>query len=199
MEFQGVYALPAAAAEVWRCMFDAAILKDTIPACESVRRISDNEFEIGLKVSLLGFPVRFRGMLTVHDRIHPLSYRLEAQAMGRGLGRVGGTARVVLVEQEAQQRTLLEYGASAKLEGRLANLAEVALRGAATNLSDRFFDRFANAMRRHGADIADGAGALPAARGAVHGLALDPAAEPVTEAPAVDPAPAKRRRTGGKA
>lgn len=181
MEFQGVYALPAAAAEVWRCMFEAAILKDTIPACESVRQVSDNEFEIRLKVSLLGFPVRFSGVMTVHDRVHPLSYRLEAQAMGRGLGRVGGTARVALVEQAAQGRTLLEYGAAARLEGRLASLAEVALRGAATNLSDRFFDRFAAAMRRHGAAIAEGEGRVASVRGEGHarplpGGAEDPAA-----------------------
>src|SRR4051812_42684543 len=145
MTMTGEVQLPATRDAVWARLNDAETLKACIPGCEQLTMLSPTEFE-AVAVNKIG-PVkaRFKGKVTLSDLDPPNGYKISGQGDGGVAGFAKGGADVKLTEKDGG--TLLSYNVEAQIGGKLAPLGRRLLRGAAKNLADVFFEKFATAVK----------------------------------------------------
>ncbi len=145
MTMNGEVQLPATRETVWARLNDADTLKACIPGCETLIMLSATEFE-AVAVNKIG-PVkaRFKGKVTLSDLDPPNGYRISGQGDGGVAGFAKGGADVKLTEND--DGTLLSYNVEAQIGGKLAQLGQRLINGAAKKLADDFFEKFANAVK----------------------------------------------------
>ena len=187
MDMSGEYRIEAPRDRVWDGLNDPDVLKQCIPGCEEVTKISDTEFAARVTAKVGPVKAKFSGQVTLSDMVPPESYRITGEGKGGAAGFAKGGAVVRLSEDGTA--TLLNYEVHANVGGKLAQLGARLISGTAKKMADDFFGRFANAVA--GAEAATAAAATPAA-------AIEPAApEPAPPEPhiaeaavGVQPAPA---------
>ena len=145
MTMTGEVPLPAKREAVWAKLNDPAVLKACIPGCEELNMLSPTEFE-AVAVNKIG-PVKakFKGRVTLSDLDPPNGYRISGQGDGGVAGFAKGGASVQLTDHE--EGTLLKYNVEAQIGGKLAQLGQRLINGAAKKLADDFFARFAAAVK----------------------------------------------------
>ena len=144
MTMSGEVTLPAAREIVWAKLNDPEILKICIPGCEQLDKISDTEFQ-AVAVNKIG-PVKakFKGKVTLSDLDPPNGYKISGQGDGGVAGFAKGGAVVTLAPKDGG--TLLSYNVEAQIGGKLAQLGQRLINGAAKKLADDFFKKFAAAV-----------------------------------------------------
>ena len=145
MTMTGEVPLAAKREDVWAKLNDPAVLKACIPGCEELNMLSDHEFE-AVAVNKIG-PVKakFKGRVTLSDLDPPNGYRISGQGDGGVAGFAKGGATVRLSDHE--EGTLLKYDVEAQIGGKLAQLGQRLINGAAKKMADDFFARFAEAVK----------------------------------------------------
>src|SRR5262245_8931504 len=149
MEFKGRYTIPAPPQAVWDALQDEHVLAQSIPGCESVQKISDAEFKASAMVKIGPMRARFEGRVQLSPRTpeggssHALTLKGEGQGGAAGFARGESDVRL---SSSADGQTILDYDAKAIVGGRLAQLGQRLIDGAAKSLADEFFARFAAVM-----------------------------------------------------
>jgi carbon monoxide dehydrogenase subunit G len=149
MEFKGQYRIPATPDAVWASLHEPAILAAAIPGCESVEKLSQTEFRARAVVKVGPMKARFEGKVELQELPPPAGIAHALRLKGEGQGGAAGFARG---ESEvrlslAEGGTLLEYDAKATIGGRLAQVGQRLIDGAAKALADEFFGKFAALMQ----------------------------------------------------
>jgi carbon monoxide dehydrogenase subunit G len=120
-----------------------------IPGCETLEKISDTEFKAKAAVSIGPVKARFEGkvQLTPHPPQAGFSHALTLKGEGQGgaAGFARGESEVRLAALEGG--TILTYDAKAIVGGRLAQIGQRLIDGAAKSLADEFFAKFAALMK----------------------------------------------------
>jgi uncharacterized protein len=144
MEMTGEYRIPASRQRVWEALNDPDVLKQCIPGCQSLEKVSDTEFN-GRVVASVG-PVRatFGGKVTLSDLDPPQSYTISGEGSGGVAGFAKGGAKVNLAEQGTE--TLLTYDVQAQVGGKLAQIGSRLIDGVARKMANDFFGSFAAAV-----------------------------------------------------
>jgi carbon monoxide dehydrogenase subunit G len=126
---------------VWAKLNDPEVLKVCIPGCEELNKNSDTEFQ-AITVTKIG-PVkaRFKGKVQLTDLNPPNGYRISGEGDGGVAGFAKGGATVTLIEKDGG--TLLSYSVEAHIGGKLAQLGQRLVNGAAKKIADDFFRNFA--------------------------------------------------------
>jgi len=145
MTMSGEFVLPADKSTVWAKLNDAETLKASIPGCESLEKLSDTEMQAVVKVKIGPVSARFKGKVNLTDIEAPSSYRISGQGDGGIAGFAKGGASVNLTEKDGG--TLLTYNVEAQIGGKLAQLGQRLVNGAAKKLADDFFTKFAAAVK----------------------------------------------------
>lgn len=145
MTMTGEVELQAPRETVWAKLNDPATLKACIPGCEELNMLSDHEFE-AVAVNKIG-PVKakFKGKVTLSDLDPPNGYRISGQGDGGVAGFAKGGAVVTLTDKDGG--TLLTYNVEAQIGGKLAQLGQRLINGAAKKMADQFFENFAAAVK----------------------------------------------------
>jgi carbon monoxide dehydrogenase subunit G len=145
MTMTGEVQLPAPRDTVWAKLNDPATLKACIPGCEELNMLSDHEFE-AVAVNKIG-PVKakFKGRVTLSDLDPPNGYKISGQGDGGVAGFAKGGAVVTLSDKDGG--TLLSYNVEAQIGGKLAQLGQRLINGAAKKMADQFFENFATAVK----------------------------------------------------
>jgi carbon monoxide dehydrogenase subunit G len=145
MTMTGEVELPAPRETVWAKLNDPATLKACIPGCEELNMLSDHEFE-AVAVNKIG-PVKakFKGKVTLSDLDPPNGYKISGQGDGGVAGFAKGGAIVTLTDKDGG--TLLTYNVDAQIGGKLAQLGQRLINGAAKKMADQFFENFAAAVK----------------------------------------------------
>ena len=145
MVMDGQVALPATRDVVWAKLNDPEVLKNCIPGCESLEKLSDTEFQ-AVAVNKIG-PVkaRFKGKIRLTDLDPPNGYRISGEGDGGVAGFAKGGATVALTTQDGGG-TQLSYHVDAQIGGKLAQLGQRLVNGAAKKMADQFFEKFAGAV-----------------------------------------------------
>jgi len=145
MTMTGEVQLPASRETVWAKLNDPETLKACIPGCQELNMLSDTEFE-AVAVNKIG-PVKakFKGKVTLSDLDPPNGYRISGQGDGGVAGFAKGGATVALTEMD--DGTLLTYNVEAQIGGKLAQLGQRLINGAAKKMADQFFENFATAVK----------------------------------------------------
>jgi uncharacterized protein len=189
MEMTGEFRIPAPRQRVWEALNDPEILKQSIPGCQTLEKVSDTEFN-GKVVASVG-PVRatFGGKVTLSDLDPPQSYTISGEGSSGVAGFAKGGAKVDLAEDG--EATVLHYAVRAQVGGKLAQVGSRLIDGVARKMANDFFGRFAAAVAPEPA---------PAAAGPMAGEAAAPVAAaeseqsvPETPPPAPVPSPSTRR------
>ena len=144
MEFAGRYVIPAPAEKVWAAINDPEILKYCIPGCEEIEKTSPTDFTAVATLKIGPVKARFRGKVTLSDLDPPHHCKIAGEGQGGVAGFAKGEAEVVLTE--ADDGTVLSYVAKAAVGGKLAQIGQRLVDGAAKQIADEFFGRFTKAL-----------------------------------------------------
>ncbi len=148
--------IEASREDVWDGLNDVDVLKQSIPGCESLERVGDNQFEAEVRAKVGPVKAKFKGNVTLSDLNPPESYRISGEGKGGAAGFAKGGATVTLVEDGAA--TILKYDVDADVGGKLAQIGGRLLEGTSKKLAGEFFDNFEAALKfgnsEEGADSA---------------------------------------------
>ncbi|MEX0752032.1 MAG: carbon monoxide dehydrogenase subunit G [Xanthobacteraceae bacterium] len=140
MDMTGTQRIEAPREVVWAALNDPEVLKQSIPGCESIEKISDTEMKA--KVTLKIGPVKasFSGKVTLSDIDPPNGYTIRGEGTGGAAGFAKGGAKVCLAEEGSA--TVLTYEVKADVGGKLAQLGARLIDGTAKKLAREFFEKF---------------------------------------------------------
>jgi uncharacterized protein len=167
MDMTGEYRIPAPRQRVWEALNDTEILRQCIPGCEEIQKLSDTEMTAKVTAKVGPVKAKFGGKVTLSDLDPPNGYKITGEGTGGAAGFAKGGAAVRLAEDGAGG-TVLSYTVQANVGGKLAQIGSRLIDSASRKMADDFFSRFAEIV---------GGGAAPAV------------AAPTVEAPAAAPAP----------
>ena len=145
MTMNGEVQLAAPQDVVWAKLNDPEVLKVCIPGCESLEKLSDTEFQAVATNKIGPVKARFKGKVRLSDLDPPNGYKISGEGDGGVAGFAKGGAVVTLKAQEGG--TLLSYNVEAQIGGKLAQIGQRLVNGAAKKLADQFFTKFAEAVQ----------------------------------------------------
>ena len=141
MTMNGEYQLPVSPETVWAKLNDTETLKACIPGCESFDKLSDREFQAVAVTKIGPVKAKFKGRVTLSELDPPNGYKISGQGDGGVAGFASGGATVKLERKDGG--TSLTYTVEAQIGGKLAQLGQRLVNGAAKKLADEFFKKFA--------------------------------------------------------
>ena len=146
MTMSGEVQLSAPRDEVWAKLNDPEVLKACIPGCETLEKISETEFQAVATNKIGPVKARFKGKVRLSDLDPPNGYRISGEGDGGVAGFAKGGATVSLAPKD--DGTVLTYNVEAQIGGKLAQIGQRLVNGAAKKLADQFFAKFAEAVSR---------------------------------------------------
>lgn len=149
MDFKGKYSIPAAPDRVLAALREPATLSACIPGCESVEQLSPTEYHAVATLKIGPVKARFQGKVMIEDVTPPAGILHAMRLSGEGQGGPAGFARgqsEVHLAAEGRE-TILEYSAKAVVGGRLAQIGQRLIDGAAKSVADEFFAKFSALMQ----------------------------------------------------
>jgi hypothetical protein len=141
MDMTGESKIAAPRERVWAALNDPDVLRQAIPGCEELSKLSDTELEAAARAKVGPVSARFKGKVTLSELNPPESYTLAGEGSGGAAGFAKGEAKVVLTPEG--DATVLHYTVKATIGGKLAQLGQRLIDGAAKKMADDFFDKFA--------------------------------------------------------
>ncbi|MGH6927304.1 MAG: SRPBCC family protein [Dongiaceae bacterium] len=174
MDLTGEYRIPAPREAVWKALNDPEILKQSIPGCEEIQKLSDTEMTAKVTARVGPVKASFTGKVTLSDLDPPNGYKLAGEGQGGVTGFAKGGADVRLKPDESGAGTILTYTATASVGGKLAQIGSRLIEGTSKQMADQFFGKFAEIVAASAAPAV----AAPA----------EAASTPVAAAPAAAPA-----------
>lgn len=140
MDFAGRYSIPAPPETVWAGINDPEVLKACIPGCQSMTKTDDTHFEAAVQLKIGPVKATFKGKVALEDLEPPQRCVLKGEGQGGVAGFARGEAEVLL--EPEQGGTALTYNAKANVGGKLAQIGQRLIDGAAKQLADEFFAKF---------------------------------------------------------
>ncbi|HEX5279175.1 MAG TPA: carbon monoxide dehydrogenase subunit G [Micropepsaceae bacterium] len=164
MDFKGKYSIPAAPDRVLAALREPSTLLACIPGGESVDEVNPNEYKAVATLKIGPVKARFQGKVIIEDIIPPPgiahAMRLSGEGQGGAAGFARGQSEVHLAAEDGH--TILEYSAKAVVGGKLAQIGQRLIDGAAKSVADEFFARFSALMQTKAATPAPPPAAPPA-------------------------------------
>ena len=145
MTMTGEVQLAAPRQTVWEKLNDPEVLKATIPGCESLEKTSDTSFQAVAVTKIGPVKAKWKGKVNLTDLDPPNGYKIVGEGEGGVAGFAKGSADVRLSDKDGG--TLLTYSVEAQIGGKLAQLGQRLVNGAAKKLADDFFTKFAAAVK----------------------------------------------------
>jgi carbon monoxide dehydrogenase subunit G len=169
---------------------DPAVLARTIPGCESLEQVGDDEYKMNVTVGVGAVRGTYAGEVRLSDKEHPKSYVMHASGAG-GPGNV--RAKVLIGLEPSAEGTTLTYSADAVVGGAVAGVGQRMMTGVAKRMAGQFFKAIDDELTGAVVPI----GAAPSAAAAPAGEAFV-AAAPTAEAPRVFAGRAAAAPAGGQ-
>ncbi|CAN7576522.1 CoxG family protein [Acidovorax sp. LjRoot117] len=162
MEMQASRTLAVSQQQAWDALNDPEVLKLCIPGCEKVEPTAEHQYSVAMALKIGPVSAKFAGKITLSDIVPPESYTIAFDGSGGVAGFGKGSAQVRLVPLPAdaagQDSCELHYTVQATVGGKIAQLGQRLIDGAAKSMAEDFFKRFDNKMqRRHPRAVADDA------------------------------------------
>jgi carbon monoxide dehydrogenase subunit G len=136
VNLDGSAVLSADPDRVWSVITDPAVLARTIPGCESLEQIGDDEYRMNVSVGVGAIRGTYAGEVRLADQQRPTSYVMHASGAGAP-GQVRATVTINLEPSEAG--TTLTYSADAVVGGPVAGVGQRMMTGVAKRMAGQFF------------------------------------------------------------
>jgi carbon monoxide dehydrogenase subunit G len=147
MEMLGSRKLGITQQQAWDALNDPETLKKCIPGCDTFELTGDHEYSVGLAVKVGPVAAKFKGKVTLSDIRAPASYRLSFEGQGGVAGFAKGASGITLKPAAEGDGCELEYTVQAQVGGKIAQLGQRLIDGAAKSTADDFFKRFEAEMQ----------------------------------------------------
>ncbi|MBV9859162.1 MAG: carbon monoxide dehydrogenase subunit G [Alphaproteobacteria bacterium] len=144
MEMNGEFRIPAPRDRVWEGLNDPEVLKNCIPGCQTIEKVSDTEFTAKVVAKVGPVKASFSGKVSLTDLDPPAGYTITGEGTGGVAGFAKGSAKVALEEDEGE--TVLRYGVQAQVGGKLAQIGSRLIDSTSRKMAAEFFGRFVSAM-----------------------------------------------------
>ena len=187
MDMTGEFVIPAPRRKVWEALNDPEILKQSIPGCEEIEKLSDTELAAKVTAKVGPVKARFGGKVTLSDLDPPNGYKITGEGSGGAAGFAKGGATVRLTDDG--DATKLNYVVEAHVGGKLAQIGSRLIDATARKMAEEFFTRFSG--------IVGGAAAPAPAAAAEPEVALETAAQRPSSPPPAAASPAGMRLPPG--
>ncbi|HSV59205.1 MAG TPA: carbon monoxide dehydrogenase subunit G [Variovorax sp.] len=162
MDMQGTRQLGVTQQQAWDALNDPETLKKCIPGCDKFESTGENQYAVGMAVKVGPVSAKFTGKVTLAEIQPPTSYKLAFEGQGGVAGFGKGSSGVSLAPNA--DGCELAYTVQAQVGGKIAQLGQRLIDGAAKSMADDFFRRFDEEMQaRYPAAAAPAAAAEPAA------------------------------------
>ncbi len=145
MDMQGSRQLAITQQQAWDALNDPAVLKACIPGSDKVESTGENQYAIGMALKIGPVSAKFAGKITLLDIVPPMSYTINFEGQGGAAGFGKGNSAVALVANDAGCE--LNYTVHASVGGKVAQLGQRLIDGAAKSMAEDFFKRFDEAMQ----------------------------------------------------
>lgn len=146
MDMQGARQLAITQQQAWDALNDPAVLKACIPGCDKVEPTGDNQYSIGMSIKIGPVSAKFSGKITLSEINPPASYKINFEGQGGPAGFGKGDSAVALTPNA--DGCELSYTVHASVGGKIAQLGQRLIDGAAKSMAEDFFKRFDNEMQR---------------------------------------------------
>jgi carbon monoxide dehydrogenase subunit G len=140
MEMNGSERIAASREAVYAALNDPEILKQALPGCQELDKVSDTEFNAVIVVKVGVIKATFKMAGTLMDLDPPNGYTLKGEGKGGVAGFAKGNAQVRL--EEDGDGTILHYTVAADIGGKLAQLGARLINSTAMKFSGEFFGNF---------------------------------------------------------
>lgn len=148
MEMLGNRKLGITQQQAWEALNDPETLKKCIPGCDKFELTGDNQYAVGLAVKVGPVSAKFNGKVTLADIMAPDSYKLSFEGQGGVAGFAKGSSSVSLKPvADNGEGCELDYTVQAQVGGKIAQLGQRLIDGAAKSTADDFFKRFEAEMQ----------------------------------------------------
>ncbi len=176
MRMTGEQQIAAPRQKVWEALNDPAVLRASIPGCQSLDKLADDRFAATAEVKIGPIGARFKGDVTLSDIDAPNGYTISGQGSGGIAGNAKGNAKVRLSDHGGG--TLVSYEVDADVGGRMAQLGGPIIDATAKQLAGKFFAQFGAVVSKGGvaapAAVAATAAAAPSVAAAMPGAGSFP-------------------------
>jgi uncharacterized protein len=152
MEMLGNRRLGITQQQAWEALNDPETLKKCIPGCDKFEAMGDNQYAVALAVKIGPVSAKFNGKVALADITPPDSYKLSFEGQGGVAGFAKGSSSVTLKPvadsaADAGPGCELDYTVQAQVGGKIAQLGQRLIDGAAKSTADDFFKRFEAEMQ----------------------------------------------------
>jgi len=185
VDISGEYRLRAPRERVWQALNDPEFIQRALPGCQTMEKVSDTEFTAKVNSKIGPVKAIFNSKVSLTNLNPPESYTLVGEGKGGAAGFAKGSADVHLSEEG--EETLLHYNSNLQVGGKLAQIGNRLVGGAAKKTADEFFANFAALINEPAPAEAEPAAASPAAPAPA--VSTSPPATPRTEEPPPSPPP----------
>jgi carbon monoxide dehydrogenase subunit G len=167
MDMQGTRQLAITQEQAWDALNDPEVLKKCLAGCDRFEPAGDNTYNVGMAVKVGPVSAKFSGKVTISEMTPPSGYKLAFEGQGGVAGFGKGSSSVNLTPNDAGCE--LGYTVSAQVGGKIAQLGQRLIDGAAKSMADDFFKRFDQEMQLRHAPPAEPSAAEGAAAEAAPG------------------------------
>jgi carbon monoxide dehydrogenase subunit G len=137
VNLDGSAVLSADPDRVWAVITDPAVLARTIPGCESLEQVGDDEYRMNVSVGVGAIRGTYAGEVKLTDQQRPTSYVMHAS----GAGAPGNARAQVTINLQPTDggKTNLTYSADAVIGGPVAGVGQRMITGVAKRMAGQFF------------------------------------------------------------
>ena len=164
MDMQGHRLLPVDQVKAWDALNDPAVLKACVPGCDKFEPLGDDAYAVGAAIKVGPVSAKFTGRVQLSEVTPPRSYKLTFEAQGGVAGFGKGESTVTL--DPAPGGSELTYTVKSTVGGKIAQLGQRLIDGAAKSMADDFFRRFEEELLRRHPEAAAARVAVPVTAGA---------------------------------
>ena len=143
MKMEGSERIPAPREAVWAALNDPDVLRECIPGCQSMEKVSDTELKATVQIKMGPVKAKFDGEVELTDIDAPESYTIKGSGKGGVAGHASGASHVRLTK--AGEETDLAYDVDAQVGGKIAQLGSRLIDSTAKKLAGQFFGN----LRKH--------------------------------------------------
>jgi len=140
LKISGSHRLPFPPEEAYAKLQDPDLLAKTIPGCESLEKVGDDEYKMKMKMALAAVSGAFEGRIRIADRNAPQSFRLIVEGTGK-IGFVKGEG--LLKFAAAEGGTDVTYDGEVQVGGTIAAVGQRLIDATSKTMIRKFFEKIA--------------------------------------------------------
>ncbi len=147
MEMHASRPLAVSQQQAWEALNDPQTLRQCLAGCEKFEDAGDGSYAVTMSVKIGPVSAKFNGRVTLSDVQPPKSYTIAFEGQGGVAGFGKGQAKVDLTAVD-ECHCDLQYEVQAQVGGKIAQLGQRLIDGAAKSMAEDFFARFEALMQQ---------------------------------------------------